>query len=1187
MKPKKRSNDSIKGKMSDIGSDYLTTHLHPWLKVGDMMNKDVITISSDETLTSTAKKMSENNISCIIVADDANLAGILTETDFLKRVVAAEEILFDKIGVAEIMSFPVESISSDLTVLEASKIMEEKHIKRLPILEEKRLVGIVTQTDLIRVLTSYGMWKDVAELMSRDVAAIQKGATVTEATKVMASRNISSIIVMDADEVVGVVTERDLLKRVVAPQKDPTHIKIEKIMSYPVMSISPDYSIFSTSRIMEKRNISRLVVMEDERLCGIVTQTDIFEGVKNKLQEEEEKKFRLLENSRNCVYTLDLDGKITYVNSAFMKLLEVSDRGALINQPFLPKRFWANPQERVVFLKKLKNSSFKSRELALKTSKGKKIYVTLFSTFTKDIHGEINGIQGILYDITSKKELVELRQAEESLRESEKRISRMNHLKEVLLAPAAIGEKLKHITDAIVEIFDADFARIWITKPGNLCDSGCVHAEVKEGAHVCQHRDRCLHLLASSGRYTHIDGKVHRRVPFGCYKIGRVAAGTDSKFITNDVTHDPRVHNHDWAKELGLVSFAGYRLVSTEGKPIGVLALFSKHVISSNDDTMLETLASTASQVVLTTEAEKALKQSEQNLKVTNQQLELEIVEHKKTEEELIQAKKEADTATAAKSEFLANMSHEIRTPMNAIIGFSDFLADENLTDEQKGHIDIIQESGHNLLKLIDDILDFSKIEAKQLKIEMLECSLGRILNFIESTMRLIVEKESLDFKIVECDGLPKRIRTDPARLRQCLINLVDNAIKFTEKGHVHLNISLEESEGKPFIRFDVEDTGIGIAHDKQEVIFESFTQADGATTRKYGGTGLGLAVTKQLAELLGGELTVTSEVGKGSVFSLTIPAGVDVTKGPFLDRTNIAEHTDGDKEKREQAKLSGHVLVAEDVETNQILTKILLNRMGLEVTTAADGNEAVKKALAEKFDLIFMDIQMPNMNGYEATRLLRKEGLTTPIVALTAYTLKGDDQKCIEAGCDDYLGKPIDRRQILAKLRKYLPLKGQDLIETVDSVKSQVGELTNLCCDQTALEVTDAENSEVIINLDQLINILGDEEAIKEIVPTYLDDNKKRFDKLVEAINSGDAEAIRSNAHAIKGAGRNFGVKRLVDTAYRLECAGIENDVEAAVSSFDELKREFEKVVAFLSRPDWIEIAKQQGDRNEQVAQS
>jgi PAS domain S-box-containing protein len=209
------------------------------------------------------------------------------------------------------------------------------------------------------------------------------------------------------------------------------------------------------------------------------------------------------------------------------------------------------------------------------------------------------------------KEITERKKAEEALRESEERINHMNHLKEELLAPLSVGEKLKKITDVLVEIFDADFARIWIIKPGDLCDSRCVHAEVRDGPHVCQHRDRCLHLMASSGRYTHIDGEVHRRVPFGCYKIGLVASGADAKFLTNDVAHNPRVHDRDWAKRLGLVSFAGYRLISKDGEPVGVLALFSKHVISSNDDTMLETLASTASQVIRTAAVEEALRQSE------------------------------------------------------------------------------------------------------------------------------------------------------------------------------------------------------------------------------------------------------------------------------------------------------------------------------------------------------------------------------------------------------------------------------------------------------------------------------------------------------------------------------------------------------------------------------------------------
>jgi CheY-like chemotaxis protein/anti-sigma regulatory factor (Ser/Thr protein kinase) len=348
----------------------------------------------------------------------------------------------------------------------------------------------------------------------------------------------------------------------------------------------------------------------------------------------------------------------------------------------------------------------------------------------------------------------------------------------------------------------------------------------------------------------------------------------------------------------------------------------------------------------------------------------------------------------------------------------------------------LLSVSANNLLDLINDILDFSKIEAEQLEIEIVECSLGRILNFIDSTMRLQAEEKSLEFKISENNRLPERIRTDPTRLRQCLINLTNNAIKFTENGQVHINVSLEDRNNQSYIRFDVSDTGIGISEEKQETIFELFTQADGTTTRMYGGTGLGLAITKQLVDLLGGQLTVTSEVDKGSTFSLVVPAGLDATKQQQpLDRH--ATHTPPEKAVAQRREFSGHVLVAEDIETNQRFVKLLLNRMGLEVTIAKDGKEAVMKALEQKFDLIFMDIQMPEMNGYEATKALRKKGIKTPIVALTAHAMKGDDKKCIEAGCDEYLAKPIKRGELSETIGKYLSSKEPALTGTADSAKS------------------------------------------------------------------------------------------------------------------------------------------------------
>ena len=400
------------------------------------------------------------------------------------------------------------------------------------------------------------------------------------------------------------------------------------------------------------------------------------------------------------------------------------------------------------------------------------------------------------------------------------------------------------------------------------------------------------------------------------------------------------------------------------------------------------------------------------------------ITKRKQAEKKLKLSTKKAEAANEAKSQFLANMSHEIRTPMNAIIGFSDLLADEDLTTDQKQDVDLIRESGHNLLMLIDDILDFSKIEAGQLDTEIIDCSLAKLLDSVGSLMRSKATEKGLEFEVVESNDLPEQIQSDPTRLNQCLVNLVGNAIKFTEKGHVHVYVSLQEHEDKSFIRFDVEDTGIGIQKDKQETIFESFTQADGDTTRKFGGTGLGLTITKQLAELMGGELTLTSVEGKGSVFSLTIPANIDITKQPFMDRPDIASHIHPTHTKEEQPEFSGNILVAEDVPTNQVLIKSLLKRLGLQVTIAEDGNQAMQKVMTQQFDLIFMDMMMPNMNGYEATAALRKEGIATPIIALTANAMKGDDKKCFEAGCNEYLAKPLDSIELLKMIRKYLPSK-------------------------------------------------------------------------------------------------------------------------------------------------------------------
>jgi len=404
--------------MRNTRSAALRTASRIWVKAGDIMSRDVAAISPQSSVVSAVRIMSSNKISCLIVTENGHLSGIVTETDILKRAVTGGND-FRKMIVEQIMSSPVRSIPRDLSVMEISKIMETENIRRLVVLEDERFIGVITQTDMIQALASYSFSQEVSQIMSSNVAVITSSASVKEAAELMASNDISCLVAMEKDVVVGIFTERDLLKRIVAMKRNPAQTRLKKVMSSPVVTVSSDCSVLSANKLLERIGIRRLVVMDDEILRGVITQTDILKAIKTRLQEEEENYFRLMNESSNCIYTIDLHLNITYVNPAFMKLLDVTGPDELINKPFLPKLFWNNPKEREQLIEQLKGTSMVVKELNLKTTNGRRLFVTLFSTCIKNFKGEICGCQGILYDVTAQKELASLKEVQQQLHNCE------------------------------------------------------------------------------------------------------------------------------------------------------------------------------------------------------------------------------------------------------------------------------------------------------------------------------------------------------------------------------------------------------------------------------------------------------------------------------------------------------------------------------------------------------------------------------------------------------------------------------------------------------------------------------------------------------------------------------------------------------------------------------------------------